>query len=66
MHDWGIPFPGTPHDGGAIIWPRGNSGAAAQSLFPRNTLGLINPLNLPSQAHPRAGRAEADLRPSGT
>jgi len=28
--------------------------------------GLINPLNLPSQAHPRAGRAEADLRPSGT
>jgi len=27
--------PATPDDGGAIIWPGGNSGAVAQSLFPR-------------------------------
>ena len=27
--------PATAHDGGAIIWPGGNSGAVAQSLLPR-------------------------------
>ncbi len=28
--------PATAHNGGTIIWPGGNSGAVAQSLFPRN------------------------------